>query len=50
LANEPDPEQVYVSRILPEKLRLSEQYAMSRTFRSDIHVLLRTLAAVLIRR
>jgi lipopolysaccharide/colanic/teichoic acid biosynthesis glycosyltransferase len=50
LANEPDPEQVYVSRILPEKLRLSEQYAMSRTFRSDIHVLLRTLAAVLIQR
>jgi lipopolysaccharide/colanic/teichoic acid biosynthesis glycosyltransferase len=44
---EPDPERAYRERILPDKLRLSTQYAQSRTLRSDVLVVGRTIAAVL---
>ena len=45
-----DPEQVYIERILPTKLRLQADYAARATFLSDIGVLLRTLLALLSRR
>ena len=45
-----DPEQVYIERILPTKLRLQADYAARATFLSDIGVLLRTLLALLRRR
>ena len=46
LAAAPDPEAVYVGTVLPEKIRLSLEYAERATVRSDLGVVLRTLAAV----
>ena len=46
LAGEADPEAAYVAAVLPEKLRLSLDYAARATLRSDLGVVLRTLAAV----
>jgi lipopolysaccharide/colanic/teichoic acid biosynthesis glycosyltransferase len=46
LAAAPDAEAAYVGTILPEKLRLSLAYAERATVRSDLGVMLRTLAVV----
>jgi lipopolysaccharide/colanic/teichoic acid biosynthesis glycosyltransferase len=46
LAEAEDPEAAYVATVLPEKLRLSLDYASRATVRSDLGVVLRTLAAV----
>jgi lipopolysaccharide/colanic/teichoic acid biosynthesis glycosyltransferase len=46
LAAAEDPEAAYVATVLPEKLRLSLDYASRATVRSDLGVVLRTLAAV----
>lgn len=46
LAGAADPEALYVDTILPAKLRLSLEYAARATVRSDLGVVLRTLAAV----
>jgi lipopolysaccharide/colanic/teichoic acid biosynthesis glycosyltransferase len=43
-----DVEGVYIGQILPRKLELSLEYARRRTFSSDLAVILRTLAAVLL--
>lgn len=43
LAQSPDPEEAYVSRILPDKIRLSLQYAENRTLRSDLQVIAETI-------
>jgi len=43
-----DAEDVYIGQILPRKLDLSLEYARRRTFSSDLAVILRTLAAVLL--
>ena len=47
LADAADPEQVYIDRILPAKLRLQADYAASATLLSDLQVLLQTLARLL---
>lgn len=39
------PEQYYVAHILPHKLRLSLEYAQSRTFFSDLKIIFQTLGA-----
>ncbi len=46
LAAFPEPEEEYVGRVLPEKLRLSLQYAGSRTIRSDLRVVIETVFKV----
>jgi len=49
LAGAPDPEQVYVERILPEKARLSVAYARAQTLASDLRLvwaLVRRIAGV----
>ena len=49
LAGAPDPERLYVERILPEKARLSVAYAQAQTPASDLHLvwaLLRRLLGV----
>jgi lipopolysaccharide/colanic/teichoic acid biosynthesis glycosyltransferase len=46
LAREQDPEAAYVTKILPNKLRLSREYATRRTLRSDLVVLAMTLWAL----
>jgi len=38
-----DLEQIYVSRVLPEKLKLSIRHAETRTFVSDLGIILRTV-------
>ncbi len=50
LAGAADPEQAYIERILPTKLRLQADYAARATLWSDLGVLLRTLRALLGRR
>jgi lipopolysaccharide/colanic/teichoic acid biosynthesis glycosyltransferase len=46
LADEPDPEKLYVEQILPHKLRLSTEYAERRGPQSDVVIVLRTVAAL----
>jgi lipopolysaccharide/colanic/teichoic acid biosynthesis glycosyltransferase len=46
LASAPDPEQHYVSAIMPEKIRLNLSYAAHATVIRDIAVIVRTLARV----
>jgi len=41
-----DVEQVYVSRVLPEKLELSIQHARTRTFLGDLGIIFRTLLSL----
>jgi len=41
-----DWERAYVERILPEKLRIDLDYLDRRTFRSDLGVIVRTIAAI----
>jgi lipopolysaccharide/colanic/teichoic acid biosynthesis glycosyltransferase len=46
LAAEPDPEAAYVGRILPDKLRLSREYADRRSLVTDVALLVRTVEAL----
>lgn len=46
LAAAPDPERLYVERVMPEKARLSLEYAQRATFWSDFQVIADTLRAV----
>ena len=50
LADAADPEQVYIDRILPAKLRLQADYAARATLWSDLNLLLQTRARLLRRR
>ncbi|MDL5032852.1 sugar transferase [Pelomonas sp. APW6] len=43
LAAAADPERAYVEEILPQKLRLSAAYIQTRTMRSDLALILRTV-------
>jgi lipopolysaccharide/colanic/teichoic acid biosynthesis glycosyltransferase len=45
-----NPEQAYLTSILPAKIRLSKEYVRHSSLRSDIEVILDTLVAVLRRR
>jgi lipopolysaccharide/colanic/teichoic acid biosynthesis glycosyltransferase len=47
LAADPDPENLYVTKILPDKLRLSRAYAQLRSATSDVMIVLRTIVALL---
>lgn len=47
LARAADPERAYIDTILPVKLAYYERYVRERTMASDLHILLRTLAALL---
>jgi lipopolysaccharide/colanic/teichoic acid biosynthesis glycosyltransferase len=48
LAAQPDPEAYYRSVLLPAKVQLSGDYARVRTLRSDLVVLLRTAACLVL--
>ena len=46
LARSPKPEEEYVTRILPDKLRLGQQYVRELSLGGDVMLIARTLAAV----
>ena len=46
LARSPKPEEEYVTRILPDKLRLGQQYVRELSLGRDVMLIARTLAAV----
>ena len=46
LAASSDPEQEYVSRILPDKIALARQYIAQATFTGDLGILLRTILRI----
>ena len=46
LAGSGDPESTYVTEVLPQKLELDLRYVETRSFRGDLAILIRTLAAV----
>lgn len=43
LARSSDPERTYVDEVMPEKVRLSLEYAAEATIHTDVEVILRTL-------
>ncbi len=43
LAQTEDPEQFYISEVMPEKIRINLDYAARRTFRSDLMILFKTV-------
>jgi len=45
-----DPEKEYVTRILPEKIRLAKEYARQPSLGQDVAIIFRTLLALLCRR
>lgn len=47
LAESTDPEQAYVSEILPQKIQLAKQYIGCRSLLFDISLIVQTIAAVL---
>jgi lipopolysaccharide/colanic/teichoic acid biosynthesis glycosyltransferase len=46
LAGRPDPENFYIERIMPEKIRINLRYAADATVLSDIRIILRTIATL----
>lgn len=46
LAQSTDPERAYREDILPEKLRLQQQYVRTRSFRVDLGILFKTAVAI----
>lgn len=46
LAQAADPEQAYQQVILPEKLKLQQEYVRTRSFGGDLKILLMTVAAI----
>ncbi|NUO62035.1 MAG: sugar transferase [Gemmatimonadaceae bacterium] len=46
LAAAPDPEQLYVGELMPDKIRLNLEYAESATMASDFAVILRTIGLI----
>ncbi len=47
LARAEDPEQEYLHRIMPEKLRLNREYIRERTFFKDLGILFKTVSRIL---
>ena len=47
LARSPEPEEEYITRILPDKLRLGQQYVRELSLGRDVMLIARTLAAVM---
>lgn len=50
LARADDPEQEYIQRVLPDKLRLGEEYVRHCSLRSDLVLIFKTILAVMPRR
>ena len=46
LSNSSNPEEYYISNIMPEKLNINIEYIKRRTFFSDLSVLLRTFLSI----
>jgi lipopolysaccharide/colanic/teichoic acid biosynthesis glycosyltransferase len=46
LARAPDPDRAYVEVILPDKLRLAEEYVRAASLREDLAIIIRTLGAI----
>lgn len=49
LADAADPEQAYMERIRPEKIRLQLEYVRQHSLMTDLRIVLRTVAAVVFR-
>lgn len=49
LADQPDPEAFYQQELLPKKTQLYRRYVESRTLRTDLGLILRTIASVIMR-
>jgi lipopolysaccharide/colanic/teichoic acid biosynthesis glycosyltransferase len=47
LGRAPDPERAYVETILPVKLAYYQRYVRERSFWLDLHIIFRTLTALL---
>jgi lipopolysaccharide/colanic/teichoic acid biosynthesis glycosyltransferase len=50
LVGSPDPDRTYMEKIRPEKTRLQMKYAIEHSFGTDLTIIARTLAAVILRR
>jgi len=50
LGQSADPEMEYVTRILPEKIRLAKEYARRRSLGQDMMIVIKTLMALFCRR
>jgi lipopolysaccharide/colanic/teichoic acid biosynthesis glycosyltransferase len=46
LANEQDPEQAYIEKILPAKLKYCSEYVEKQSFMYDIRIILKTVKAI----
>ncbi len=46
LSNSENPEKLYVSEIMPEKLKLNYEYISSRSFWSDLVIIFKTIAVI----
>lgn len=46
LATSGNPERVYIEQVLPKKLALYVRYVRERNFWTDLHIIFRTLAAI----
>ena len=46
LAAAPDPEQLYIAQLMPDKIRINLEYAESATVASDFAVILRTIGLI----
>jgi lipopolysaccharide/colanic/teichoic acid biosynthesis glycosyltransferase len=47
LGRSKDPEEEYVKRVLPEKIRLAKEYISRSSFRFDVTLILKTVLSVL---
>jgi lipopolysaccharide/colanic/teichoic acid biosynthesis glycosyltransferase len=47
LAQAPNPEQVYLERIMPEKIRMNLEYACRASFWTDLCIIVKTMSALL---
>jgi lipopolysaccharide/colanic/teichoic acid biosynthesis glycosyltransferase len=50
LAGSPDPEQTYLEKIRPQKLRWQLEYVRRRSFLVDLRILAQTLSTIVLRR
>lgn len=50
LSQSENPDQLYLSEILPDKLKLAQNYIQNRSFFFDLQILVRTVIAILKRR
>jgi len=47
LGKSPDPEKLYINTIMPEKLALNLKYIQSRSFSTDLKIILKTFSSIL---